>query len=259
MIANYHTHTPLCHHSSGTEEEFIKKAIAEGVKILGFSDHAPYIYPAPYVSEYKMAPSEIGKYFDTLIALREKYADKIEIHIGFEAEYYPNLFDETLALWRSYPTEYLILGQHMIYNEYDRPRITPGAPTEDVKRMSDYVDLVCRAIATDRFSYIAHPDIMRYTGDINIYREYMSRMIAAAKAADLPLEINLLGLSEGRFYPYDRFWELVSDFDASVIIGCDAHSTKRVADPDEYNAALGYARRLGLRVLDTIQLKNPIF
>ena len=39
MLANYHTHTSRCRHATGTDEEYIQKAIAEGVKILGFSDN----------------------------------------------------------------------------------------------------------------------------------------------------------------------------------------------------------------------------
>ena len=39
MLANYHTHTYRCNHASGNDEEYVKKAIAENVKILGsFSD-----------------------------------------------------------------------------------------------------------------------------------------------------------------------------------------------------------------------------
>ena len=41
MIANYHTHTPRCHHAYASEEEFCQAAIDGGLKILGFSDHSP--------------------------------------------------------------------------------------------------------------------------------------------------------------------------------------------------------------------------
>ena len=43
MLANYHTHTARCHHASGSEREYIEAAIAGGMKILGFSDHAPLV------------------------------------------------------------------------------------------------------------------------------------------------------------------------------------------------------------------------
>lgn len=45
MIANYHTHTPRCNHAVGSEEEYVQQALKAGIKILGFSDHTPYLFP----------------------------------------------------------------------------------------------------------------------------------------------------------------------------------------------------------------------
>jgi len=45
MIANYHTHTPRCNHATGEERAYVEQAIKKGLKILGFSDHTPYIFP----------------------------------------------------------------------------------------------------------------------------------------------------------------------------------------------------------------------
>ncbi len=35
MIANYHTHTPRCHHAGGSEREYIENAIKAGFCELG--------------------------------------------------------------------------------------------------------------------------------------------------------------------------------------------------------------------------------
>ena len=37
---NFHTHTTRCLHASGSDEEYVLKAIELGYKTLGFSDHA---------------------------------------------------------------------------------------------------------------------------------------------------------------------------------------------------------------------------
>ena len=42
MFANYHTHTARCRHASGEDREYVLAAVQSGVKILGFSDHAPF-------------------------------------------------------------------------------------------------------------------------------------------------------------------------------------------------------------------------
>ena len=100
MKANYHTHTPLCRHAWGSEEEYVQKAIKEGLEILGFSDHAPHIFAVEnFNSPARMDISQIGQYFETLLNLREKYKDYIEILIGFETEYYPLLWEKTRQVY----------------------------------------------------------------------------------------------------------------------------------------------------------------
>ena len=112
MRACYHTHTKRCGHARGEDEEYVLAAIDAGVEILGFSDHAPMIYPEGYVSGFKMRPEEIEEYFSSLLSLKEKYREKIDINIGFETEYYPDLWETELDFWKKYPLDYLILGQH---------------------------------------------------------------------------------------------------------------------------------------------------
>lgn len=41
---NLHTHTYRCHHAKGTDEEYVIKAIENGYDLIGFSDHAPYLF-----------------------------------------------------------------------------------------------------------------------------------------------------------------------------------------------------------------------
>ena len=117
MIANYHTHTWRCHHASGTEREYVEAAIRGGLKILGFSDHTPQIYPDGYVNHTKMLPDQLEDYVNVILALKKEYEKDIEIHLGLEVEYYPAYFDKLLALTAQYPIEYYILGQHNLGNE----------------------------------------------------------------------------------------------------------------------------------------------
>jgi len=42
MKTNYHTNTQRCRHAQGSEEDYVKSALAAGVELLGFSDHAPF-------------------------------------------------------------------------------------------------------------------------------------------------------------------------------------------------------------------------
>ena len=90
---NLHTHTYRCHHASGKDEEYVIKAIQNGYSTIGFSDHAPYLFPNGYVSSFRMHPSEAEGYAKSINSLKEKYKGKIDIKLGFELEYYPILLN----------------------------------------------------------------------------------------------------------------------------------------------------------------------
>ncbi len=267
MKANYHTHTARCYHAFGTDEEYVKKAIAEGLSILGFSDHAPTVYPEPYESYYKMPPSAIADYFSSLSALRNKYRDKLEIHIGYETEFLPDTWDASLELWRNTPSpEYLILGQHYTDFEtrgrcfgdhsYHSPsRTNPALYVHE--RLTRYIDGVVKALSTDCFSCLAHPDLLTFLGDNDFYLSEMQRLIDGAKKYGVPLEFNLLGLREGRFYPHREFWELVAKNKLPCVIGCDAHSPEELADFRNIEEGRKYLAELGIEILEEIELRSP--
>ena len=256
MICSYHTHTARCHHASGTDREYIEKAIAEGVKVLGFSDHAPMRYPEGYICDYKMLPEELSEYCDSLLALKEEYKDRIDIRIGLEAEYYPDLFEDSLRFWREYPIDYLILGQHYMGDERMLDRTI--YKSEDKARLTEYIDVVCEGVRTGAFTYVAHADILNYTGDDEEFlRSEYRRLIKTIMDAGMPLEYNLLGMMEGRNYPNEIFWQEAAGLGAVTVIGCDAHSPKRVADKAEIARAEEFLRCVGVAVVDEIPLVFP--
>lgn len=251
----YHTHTARCHHAVGEDEEYVKAAVDAGVRVLGFSDHAPMPYPGGYVSYYKMTPDELQEYCDSILRLRDKYKDKIEILLGFETEYYPDLWEQSLKLWQDYPIDYMILGQHFVHEEGTDPSIRPSAEKERVTR---YVDNIISGMNTGRITYVAHPDLINYTGDDEFYVGEMGRLIKESIRLGMPLEYNLLGKTEGRAYPRDLFWREAARLGASAVIGCDAHAPERVAKADELALARTYLEEIGIPVMDEVELRSPL-
>lgn len=262
MIANYHTHTVRCRHAKGTEREYIEQAIANGLKVLGFSDHAPYLFydsvevpEGAYYSNMRMRPEEFRDYCDTLVQLREEYKDRIRILIGLEMEYYPAHFQRTRRWMKDFPVDYLILGQHFLGNEQNAPY--SGAKTNDEATLARYVDQVIAGLKTGCFSYVAHPDLLCYTGRDRIYTAHMTRLCKAMKAAGAPAELNLLGFEQHRSYPNPRFWELVAETGCPCVLGCDAHVPAAVAKPHIIANARQYLSNFRLTPLETVPLKNP--
>lgn len=254
--ANYHTHTVRCNHAEGTEREYIEQAIARKVKVLGFSDHSPQMFDG-FVSHFRMRPDQLEDYVTTLQDLRKEYSGQIEIHIGLEAEYYPKIFDRLMNLIRPFHLDYLILGQHFTGNESDGEPPCPY-PTEDENMLERYVRQTIEAMETGRFSCFAHPDILNYTGDPGIYRRWYEKLCVRAKELNIPLEMNMLGFATHRHYPNAAFFRIAGEIGNEVILGCDAHSPGRVADPSEIEACRQFLRNCGVsRLADRIRLIPP--
>jgi histidinol-phosphatase (PHP family) len=256
MRTNFHTHTVRCHHARGTEREFIEAAIAAGMTELGFSDHSPYPFSDGHVSHFRMSLEETAEYFETLRALQAEYADRIAIHLGFEAEYYPRYFEAMREHVRSFGCEYLILGQHFLYNEVEG--IYSGTATDEEARLAQYVDQVLEGLATGAYTYLAHPDLVTWTGEEEVCRRQMLRLCRGVKAMDIPLEINLLGLYESRQYPNELFWQIAGECGCEAIVGFDAHEPEALGRAQTAEKALELARRCGLQVLERPkELRRP--
>lgn len=256
MTANYHTHTPRCGHASGEEREYIEQAITAGIKLLGFSDHAPMPFEGGYTSPIRMMPEQAPEYVSRVRALAEEYKDDITIYVGFEAEYYPSLFDGMRRMYRELGIDYIILGQHFMPEE-NKSGCTPASPDPSDTRVTQYVDHVLKGLSTGVYSYLAHPDTLYYTGDnIEFYESEMRRLCEGAKALGIPLEINLLGMRDNRHYPSDRFFRIAAQVGCDTVIGIDAHSPQAITKPGMLDAAYAFADKHGLKPLDTVEFRK---
>ena len=252
MIANYHTHTPRCRHATGSEREYVENAIKAGLQVLGFSDHSPQIFPGGYYSTFRMYPEQLNDYVQTVLALRAEYAGQIEIPLGLELEYYPGLIGVLLPILQDQPMDYLLLGQHFVGNEYDDHYT--GYPTEEKRLLQQYCDQTIDAMQTGLFACFAHPDLVNFRGDTATYVRQIRRICREAKSCGIPLEYNLLGLSEGKHYPNIRFWEVAAEEGCAVILGRDAHRPEALLDQKYPEMALETLRKLGLTPLERLDL-----
>ena len=89
---------------------------------------------------------------------------------------------------------------------------------------------------------IVHPDIYIYAneefGEIEAKSAHM--ICEAAEKYNVPLEINLteprmylLGLRKKIIYPSREFWNVVSNYDITVLYGIDAHYIGSISSYEE--------------------------
>lgn len=254
MIANYHSHTTRCNHAKGTEEEFVRCALDRGLKIFGFSDHTPQFFPGNYYSYMRMFPEQLGGYCAAVRQLQKKYEGQLQIPLGLEAEYYPGTWNELLPRLRDAGVEYLIMGQHWLGDERNEPYT--GHPTADEHMLKRYCRQVMEGLDTGAFTYLAHPDLMNFVGNRNIYRKHMGQLCRFARQADIPLELNLLGIRSGRHYPNVEFFALAAEEGCKIILGMDAHEPRHIQETDTERKALEIVRHFGLNLLETVELRT---
>ena len=247
MLYNYHTHTFRCLHASGKDREYVENAIRSGIKTLGFSDHAPYVFPKSYHSGYRMRTDELEEYAESVRALQKEYAQDIRILCGFELEYYPDFHEAEMRFLDKIKPDYCILGQHFFGNEINQP-YAPFLPSEEY--FSAYISQILNGLRTGDFLYLAHPDLAGYRFSAEaIDREYR-RLCQGAKALGIPLEINLLGIREHRHYPDKRFYQIAAEIGNEIVLGADAHTPTDVNDVASERIAKQWAQELGLQILE---------
>lgn len=226
MYANYHTHTARCKHAIGEDKEYVEAAIRGGIQVLGFSDHCPWILENGYVSNSRMEVSQLDNYVDSIQSLKKEYKNDITIYLGFESEYIPELMHQQEEMLKGYPIDYMILGQHFLspepYGAYT------GLETADEDYFMEYIDSAIEAMETGKYRYLAHPDLIHFTGDQTLYDTQMLRLCKYLKKKNIPVEVNLLGVYEHRHYTSSHFLDLAKQAGNSVIVGVDAHQPERL-------------------------------
>ena len=247
LTQNYHTHTYRCGHARGEDREYVEAAIKAGIKILGFSDHSPMIYNTDFKSGYRVRLEAVEGYFSSLLSLKEEYKNDIDIRIGFEAEYYPEIFDKFIDYISGFPTEYLVLGQHFLWREEDGIAAFP--PSDSEEKLKSFHKNLLEAVKTGKFMYIAHPDVLNFTGDKEIYRENVAEFLTEIKKYDIPIGINRYGLFDKRHYPNHIFWEVAGKIGNRALIELDAHSPDVFADKITVEAAEKFASAYGVNLI----------
>ena len=251
MDYNYHTHTFRCGHAQGLEEEYVIRAIENGIKYMGFSEHVPLKFEDGTESWFRLPEGEVELYANEVLRLKEKYKDKIDIKLGFELEYYPKMFDKMLANAILWGAEYLLLGEHFYRPEFgaDKGIHVSKLSIDDYEKLKEYADTIVMGIKTKKFTYVCHPDMISVIGDKKIYMEQMEKICRASKECNVPIELNFLGIRDKRVYPNLWFWEIAGKIGSPVTFGFDAHDVLAAYDGNSLVKAKELVKKYNLNYI----------
>ncbi len=254
----YHCHTKRCGHATGEDEEYVRRAIDLGIKRLGFSDHVilPEGYSQPGIrGDYSL----LEDYLQSIKSLKVKYKDQIEILVGFEAEYFPELVDYYKDLLKN-KIDFLILGQHCTFENGSFHWSFPE--TDPTKYMERYANNVIQGMKTGLFTYLCHPDLfMNHHGIWNeTIEKYSREILKACEELNIPIEINMqqwrYGRSDGKYfgYPNVHFFNLAKEYNVKCVIGLDAHEPNAFSERD-LEMISDFLARTGIKVEEDYFIK----
>jgi len=149
----FHVHTYRCGHAENIlDETYITRAIELGANSITFTDHAPFP-ENPFGS--RMAFSELPEYISSLVELKGRYKEIIDVKIGLEIEYLPSFKAYYHELSENENIDLLMIGQHFFEIEpgkysFSYPEVCP----EYIGCLS----AITEGINTGLFQVVAHPD-----------------------------------------------------------------------------------------------------
>ncbi|MBT8037855.1 MAG: histidinol-phosphatase [Verrucomicrobiae bacterium] len=247
MPADYHSHTPLCHHAEGTPEEFVQAAIKVGLTEWGISDHAP-VQPEPF-DDWRMSTDDLPAYFEWIDRARAEAGGALPIRAGLECDWLPGCEPWIASLAEKYPWDYLIGSVHYLSDwDFDNPAwLEKWAQTDVDDAWLRYWKTYTEMAASGLFDILAHPDLIKKfaykpTGDL---RRFYQPAIDAIATADGAIELNTAGWHKPckEAYPDIDFLDLAHSAGIPLVISSDAHHPDEVAR--DFDQAIALAKQAG--------------
>ena len=241
--ANYHTHTTWCD-GKDSSEAMILSAIGKGFEAIGFSSHA--MFPRP-VLDWVVTREKAPGYVAEIRSLAAKYADRIRVLCGVEADYARGFADPDRSTYASVGPDYIIGSIHFVAAPggglvcVDE---TPQALADGIRdRFGGSAEAYVRAYfaqqreMVERFDFdiVGHLDLVRkfnskhpyFDEGAAWYREELEATADAVAASGKIVEVNTGAISRGWLddaYPSAEFRSLLRERGVKFILSADAHA-----------------------------------
>lgn len=245
--ADYHMHTPLCHHATGEPTDYAARALVLGLDEIGFSDHSPM--QRDDFDDWRMAASDLEDYVERVRKARVDHPS-LQIRLGLEVDYLPGHEDWIEDLSQRHPWDYFIGSVHYVSESWDLDnpkKLSEWKRRPALEVWTAYFERLTMAAESGLFDFIGHADLCKkfcFYPDQDC-TPLFRRFLQAARRRDLAIEINTSGLRKDckEMYPSPAFMALAAEEGVALTFGSDAHAPGEVGM--DFDRALDLARRCG--------------
>jgi histidinol-phosphatase (PHP family) len=245
--ADYHMHTPLCHHAIGEPTDYAAHAVALGLTEIGFSDHSPM--RKDNFDAWRMNLDKLAEYVEK-VRQAQKDFPQLTIKLALEVDYLPGQEEWIRELAAMHPWDYFIGSVHYVSDSWaidDPNKMSDWKKRDAYEVWSIYFDWLTRAAATGLFEIIGHTDLPKKFG---IYPEQdctslFEKFLDAAAKHDVAIELNTAGLRKDckEIYPSPKILQLAKARNVAITFGSDAHAPGEVGM--NFTEAIQLARSVG--------------
>lgn len=249
VYADYHMHTPLCGHATGSPEEYVQAGIKANLKEMGFSDHAPMVHRR--MPDITMDFNQLPDYQNMIQDVQKRFASQINIKIALEADFISGYETKTKQMIESFPYDYIIGSVHFIDDwAFDDP--DPAIReywkiynVNDVYRK--YYALLRQSAKTGLFNIIGHCDLPKKFGaraTVDLTDDVRSTA-KVFKECGVAIEINTAGLRKpvAEMYPAPDCLKIYCQAGVPLTFGSDAHNPQDVGK--DFDKAVDLAKSAG--------------
>ena len=246
MKTNYHTHTVWCD-GKDTPEAVIRAAIGKGFDAIGFSSHSSY----PDDSICPVPAAKLTGYFAEVRALAKRYAGRIRVLCGLEADYIPGDTEPDRRRYAEFSPDYLIGSVHYVAAP-DGCRVpvddSPGLLAEGIAAhfggdVCAYVRAYFRQerdmVRAFDFDVVGHPDLVRkfnardpyFDESAGWYMDELAETADAIASSGKLVEVNTGAISRGWLddaYPSSAFRAMLRERGVRFILSSDSHSAETI-------------------------------
>jgi histidinol-phosphatase (PHP family) len=241
-----HTHTNFCDGEDDVET-VCRAAYEQGLVSVGFSSHAPICRKTGLSSDWHLRDDRLEEYLDAVRAARCRWAGKLPVFLGLEADYIRGLTGPADKDYKDMGLDYLIGSVHYVIPPNGREPFTVDGPREEFERdlrenfdgdgealMETYWEAVTDMLREGGFDILGHMDLVKknnprqewFSQKGERYLRRTARIADPVAASGVVVELNTGGLNRGKTtepYPSLGILRLLKEKNVPIIITSDAH------------------------------------